>query len=180
MNRIHFVRVRKILFIIFSVGGASTISLLGGLGLESVQEKILPLIPLLIALPGLNTMAGDYAAIIAAHAGNPAERNITKKQLMKVIAKVMWINIVGIILLSVMLSARRGYIFEQIFMIKFVCFIIAGIISVIAAMFVITIALDKLLEKHRLNPDDVLIPVVTTISDIFMLGLIALAVQVIF
>jgi cation transporter-like permease len=173
-------RIRKLLFIIFSVGGASCISLIGGLGLESVQEKILPLVPLLIALPGLNTMVGDYAAIIAAHAGDPAERSNTKKQLAKAMTRVIWVNIIGILSLSIFLALHRGYVLEQLFLIKFVLFVVVAIVGVIAAMFSITIVLDKLLEKHRLNPDDVLIPIVTTISDIFMLGLIALAAGLIF
>jgi cation transporter-like permease len=175
MSLSTFHKLRKLGFIIFTVGGASAISLIGGLGLEAVHEQILPIIPLLIALPALNTMVGDYAATIAAHAGDPAERSTTKRTLLKAISKVIWINIAGVIALSLVLAARRGYALEQIFLIKFVCFVIIAMLSVIAVMFLITIVLDKLLEKNHLNPDDVLIPVVTTISDIFMLGLIALA-----
>lgn len=173
-------KFRKLAFIIFSVGGASCISLIGGLGLEAVQEKILPLVPLLIALPGLNTMVGDYAATIAAHAGDPAEQNTTKKKLIKAVSKVIWVNIIGILLLSILLSIRRGYVFEHAFLIKFVLFVVLAVISIIALMFSITTLLDKLLEKHRLNPDDVLIPIVTTISDIFTLGLVSLAVGLLF
>lgn len=173
-------KLRKLAFIIFSVGGASCISLIGGLGLEAVQEKILPLVPLLIALPGLNTMVGDYAATIAAHAGDPAERSSTKKQLVKAVSKVIWVNIIGILALSILLSIHRGYALEQSFLIKFVLFVVCAVIAVIAAMFVITTLLDKILEKRRLNPDDILIPIVTTISDIFMLGLVALAVWLVF
>ncbi len=180
MSLTMYHKIRKFLFIIFSVGGASCISLIGGLGLEAVQEKILPLVPLLIALPGLNTMVGDYAAIIAAHAGDPAERSTTKKQLAKAIARVIWVNIVGILMLSLLLAMYRGYIFELLFLIKFVLFVLFSVIGVIVAMFSITILLDKLLEKHHLNPDDVLIPIVTTVSDVFMLGLIALAATLLF
>lgn len=173
-------KLRKLIFIILSVGGASSVSLIGGLGLEAVQEKILPLVPLLIALPGLNTMVGDYAATIAAHAGDPAERANTKKQLIKAVSRVLWINIVGILLLSIVLSMQRGFIIEQLFLVKFIIFIVGAITGVITAMFIITIALDKVLERRHLNPDDVLIPVVTTISDVFMLGLVALSVVLLF
>lgn len=180
MSLTTYHKLRKLAFIIFSVGGASCISLIGGLGLEAVQEKILPLIPLLIALPGLNTMVGDYAATIAAHAGDQHERATSKKELVKAVSRVVWVNIIGIIVLSIALALSRGYILEAHFMIKFVLFVTGAIITVITAMFIITTALDKLLEKNHLNPDDVLIPIVTTISDICMLGLIALAVAFIF
>ncbi len=172
--------LRKLAFIILTVGGASCISLIGGLGLEAVQDKILPIVPLLIALPGLNTMVGDYAATIAAHAGDPAERSTSKRTLAIAIAKVVWINILGVIILSLLLAARRGYLLEQIFLIKFVVFVIIAMLGIIGVMFAITIVLDKLLEKKHLNPDDVLIPIVTTISDIFMLGIVALATLTLF
>lgn len=171
---------RKIFFIAFTTAAASCISLIGGLGLESVEYKILPLIPLLIALPALNTMVGDYAAIIAAHASDPAERKITKRILAKAVAKAIWVNIIGLLALSILLAWRRGYLFTNEFTIKFVLFVLFSMTTVIIAMFVITALLDKLLERRRLNPDDVLIPIVTSITDVFMLGLVTLAVWLIF
>ncbi|MCB9822136.1 magnesium transporter [Candidatus Nomurabacteria bacterium] len=63
---------------------------------------------------------------------------------------------------------------------KYVLFVIFSILSVILIMFIITVLLDKLLKHRAINPDDILIPIVTTISDIFMLGLIALAVKFLF
>lgn len=166
---------RQILFIIFTTGAASSISLIGGVGLEAVHQKILPLVPLIIALPALNTMVGDYAAIIAAHAGDPAEGKHTKKVLAKAIFKSIWVNIIGVLVLSIVIAVQRDYLFTSDFLIKFVLFTSLAMIGVIILMFGITIVLDKLLEKHRLSPDDVLIPVVTTITDLFMLGSVALA-----
>ncbi len=72
-------RLRKLSFIVLTVASASSVSLIGGLGLEAVQEQILPIVPLLIALPALNTMVGDYAAIIAAHVSDPTEQTGDKR-----------------------------------------------------------------------------------------------------
>ncbi len=168
-------RVRSIGFIAFTTGAASCMSLIGGLSLEAVQAKLLPLVPLIIALPALNTMVGDYAAIIAAHASDPAEQTTTKRELSKAISKAIWVNIIGIIILSVFIAWHRDYLFTSVFMIKFILFVIISMVTTIVAMFGLTTFLDKLLEKHRLNPSDILIPIVTSITDIFMLGLIALA-----
>lgn len=173
-------KLRRFSFIIISVAASSCVSLIGGLGLEAVLERILPIVPLLIALPGLNTMVGDYAATIAAHAGDPAERTTSKKELARAIAKAVWVNIIGIIVLSTIVAARRGYIFETAFIFKFIGFVIFSMLGIIVFMFVITAALDKLLESNRLNPDDVLIPIVTSITDVMMLGLIALSVWLVF
>lgn len=171
---------RRILFIALTTGAASCISLIGGIGLEAVQERILPLVPLIIALPALNTMVGDYAAIIAAHAADPAERTTTKRTLAKAIAKAMWVNIIGVLALSLILATQRGYVLSSVFLTKFIFFVAGAMIATIVVMFILTIILDKLLEKKRLNPDDILIPIVTSISDVLMLALVALAVVFLF
>lgn len=164
-----------LLFSAVTAGVASCLSMIGGIGIEAVQEKLLPIVPLIVALPALNTMVGDYAAIIAAHAGDPAERRHTKNHLMKAISRAVLVNIIGIIGLSLLVAAHRDYLLSATFVFRFSLFVIGAFASIILFMFVITSLLDKLLEKQRLNPDDILIPVVTTITDVLMLGLIAAA-----
>jgi cation transporter-like permease len=173
-------RETPLLFSALTAGAASCLSLIGGMGIEAVQGKLLPIIPLIVALPALNTMVGDYAAIIAAHAGDPAERTHTKRQLARAISRAMLVNIIGIIILSLIIAWRRGYVLTGDFGIRFILFIVIAFVGIITAMFAITAVLDRMLEKHRLNPDDILIPIVTTVTDILMLGLISLAVVTIF
>lgn len=180
MSISNYHKLRRFLFIVITVAATSSISLLGGIGLELVKEKILPLIPLIIALPALNTMVGDYSAIIASHAGDPKDTKKTRKKLIKALSRAIWVNILGIIILSLVLAARREYIFEQIFILKFVIFVVISMITTIVLMYAITRLLDKILEERKLNSDDVLIPVVTTVSDVMMLGLITLSVGLIF
>lgn len=172
--------LRSLIFIAFTTGAASCISLIGGVGLEAVQAKILPLVPLIIALPALNTMVGDYAAIIAAHAADPAERRGTKKKLAKAIAKAIWVNIIGVLVLSIIVAAQRGYLFSGGFVTKFVLFVIFSMLAIVAGMFGLTALLDRILENKRLNTDDILIPIVTSITDVAMLGLVVLSAWVLF
>lgn len=169
-----------VVFVVLSVGLASAISLIGGIGIELVQDKLLTIVPLLIALPALNSMVGDYATLIAAHAGNPAERTRSKRELISAMAPSLFVSTVFVIAMSLLLANRRGYPLESEFIFLFTSFVATSILVVVAAIFVLTVVLDKILVKHRLNPDDLLIPVVTTITDIFMLGLIALATVTIF
>lgn len=172
--------MRSIVFIGISAGLASCISLIGGIGLEIVAERLLPLVPLIVAMPALNTMAGDYAAIIAAHAGDPAEAKKSKKELIKAVSRAIWVNIIGVLILSIFIAYQRDYLFSTVFMTKFIVFVVVSMIAVVTAMFAITTILDKILEKQKLNPDDLLIPVVTSISDLLMLGLIALSAVILF
>lgn len=173
-------RRQSLIFIIVTTALASCISMIGGIGIEFTEKDLLPIIPLVIALPALNTMVGDYATIIAAHAGNPAQLGKTRRKLVKSIAKSTVVNIVGTIILSLVLAARRGFVQQDGFLLTFTAFVVVSVSVIVSVMFGITYLIDKILENHKLNPDDVLIPIVTTVTDVFMLGLIALAAKFIF
>ncbi|MGH7196426.1 MAG: magnesium transporter [Candidatus Saccharimonadales bacterium] len=168
-------RHNSLWFIVLTVAAASSVSLIGGIGLQAVEYKLLPLVPLVIALPALNTMVGNYATIIAAHTCDPFERKRTRKQLATAVSWSVLINIAGVVVLSLLLAARRNFAVDMWFVTKFAVFVAVAIIISVGFMFLITYLLDKVLEQRKLNPDDVLIPVVTSISDVLMLGLIAAA-----
>lgn len=176
MNNKH----TAIIFVIVTVGLASSLSLLGGLGIETVNESLLKITPLLIVLPALNSLVGDYATIIAAHAGNKDEAKKSKIRLAKAIVPSLIINCILITALGLFLGDKRGYDADSIFVAKYCMFVVTSIVVVVGMMFGITAILDRLLKNKALNPDDVLIPIVTTVTDIFMLGLIALSAVVLF
>lgn len=175
MANIETHKKSSLFFVILTVAGASSVSMIGGLGLEAVEEKLLTIIPLVIALPALNTMVGDYATVIAAHAGNPLERNKSFKKLGLAIAKSALVNIILMIILGSSLAIMRDYNFTGVLFAKYVLFISGSISLTVAFMFFSTLATDRLLRNKKVNPDDILIPVVTSISDVLMLGLVALS-----
>lgn len=154
-------------------GLASCISLVGGLSLELVADRLLPVIPLLIATPSLNNMVGDYAAIIAAHIGDPSDRERTRRDLMKLLSRVVLVNIFGLLMLSLLLAHSRGYIASTIFITKFAVFVVGVFAFMLLAMFAISIWLDRIVVKRQLDPDELLIPVVTSITDVAVLSLVA-------
>ena len=172
--------LRFILFVTFTTAAASILSLVGGIGLEAVSEQLLPLVPLIVAVPALNNMVGTYASVIAAHAADPEERVLNKKQLAHALTKTIWLNILAVIVLSLLVAYQRDYMFTAGFLYKFILFISLAIVGVVASIFALTTLLDKLLERRRLNPDDILIPIVTSLADVMMLVLIALAAYFLF
>ncbi len=176
MTKIH----RTFLFVAFTTALASSISLIGGIGLEHVSDRVLPLVPLIIAIPGLNDLVGDYASIIAAHAGDPSEGRRTKRALAKAIFKVIGVNIAAIIALSIGGAALRGFDFNATFVWRFIAFVAGSAILTVLFMFAVANVLDVVLKKRRINPDELLIPVITSIADIVMLLLVTLAVLTIF
>lgn len=171
---------RSFIFVSFTVACASALSLLGGIGLEAVATRILPLVPLLIAIPGLNDLVGDYASIIAAHHGGPNETKKTKKELFKAIFRVVGINVGFLILMSLVLASLRGYFLEPVFIAKFVLFIAGAVVLMIFMMFAVASFLEIALKNRRINPDELLIPITTSLADVFMLLLVTLSALTIF
>jgi cation transporter-like permease len=173
-------RLRSIITVALTTGLASALSLLGGIGLEHVSRQILPLVPLLIALPGLNDLVGDYASIIAAHTGDPSERRRSHRELSRAIFHVVGLNIAAIVGLSLIVALLRGYALNLLFALRFALFTAFAVLVVVAFIFWLNRFLDRLLVKHRYNPDDLLIPVSTSIADILMLAIISAAVVLVF
>ena len=172
--------VHSFLFIALTTAAASTLSVIGGLSIESVSDRLLPLVPLLIATPALNNLVGDYAAIIAAHTGDPSERERSKAELARIIFRILSLNIVAIISLSVIFAVMRDYLFTPTFVVKFVVFVTSAITTVVVFLFGLSAFLDRVLLHRKMNPDDLLIPIVTSVGDLLMLVLVALAVLLIF
>lgn len=180
MSKQSNLKFRHAVFALITIGIASSVSLIGGIGIEMVNKELVQIVPLLIALPALNSAVGDYATIIAAHAGEPEQRKRSRRELIKAVATVLCVSITFIMSISILLALQRGYEFTGDTLVTFMLFVTASMISVVIIMFFITFSLDALLVKAKWNPDDVLIAVVTTISDIFMLGMVALAVRYLF
>lgn len=173
-------KLYAVLLVMFSVAFTSSLSLFGGLGIELVGDKLLPIVPLVIILPALNSLVGDYATLIAAHAGSPAERNTTKMELVRAILPSVVFSCLFIIGTGLLLASGRNYALDMGFVVTFCAFVVTSTVLVISAMFFLTVVLDKALESSELNPDDVLIPIATALADVLMLGLIALAAVYVF
>lgn len=159
----------------FMIASASSVSLIGGLGLESIQDKLLPLVPLMMATPALNTMVGDYASVIAAHATKKENRTRKPHQLAWALLPSVLVNASAVSLFCLLIAFKEKYAMDAVFITKFLVFIFGSISAVVASMLIITVIVDKALEKKKANPDDVLIPIVTSVTDVMMLGLITAA-----
>jgi cation transporter-like permease len=170
---------RSIIFVVATIAAASSISMLGGIAIEVVADKLIPIIPLVIAMPTLNTMVGDYATIVASYEQAGAQGSI-RRSLYQAISKSVAINVVALIILSLGLAIKRGYEIDAGFATKYSLFIAASTILTVVSVFVIAKTLSRILKNNHLNADDVLIPVITSVTDALMLTLISISVLTIF
>lgn len=149
---------------------AASVGLAGGVALQSVEVQLLEVVPLLIALPAMNTMAGDYAALIASHAGDLYGKKILRRKLSLSLLGSVPLSIAGVIAMSTVLSTFEDFSFDQGFVLQFSLFIGVALSSVVLTVYGLTILLERYLTTRRVNSDDVLIPFGNVLSSVLMLG----------
>ena len=152
---------------------AAILSSLGGVGLKYSEEKILFFLPLMILLPALNGLVGDFGIVMVSRFTTLVYKKNFTKRLEK--AKLRHISrdlfIVGIImsfyisLLSGFISKISGFDFHLIFLIKLILIVLATVFFMIFLIFFISYFGIFYSYKRNIDPDDLLIPLTTSIAD---------------
>lgn len=154
---------------------ASFLSSIGGISLSIVREKVLLILPLLILLPALNNMVGDYGTIIASkfttwlYRGTIPPRWWKSKRLRNLLKNIFIIACLYSFLnafLASALSLYQGFsLTTSIFLkITFIGISTAAIIVIFLSFLVILVGI--FLYRRRLDPDNYLIPFATALADL--------------
>ncbi|MDO8556014.1 MAG: magnesium transporter [Nanoarchaeota archaeon] len=153
---------------------ASVIASLGGIGLEHIKEHLVTFLPFFIMLPALNGLVGDHSMIMVAkfttylnkhHKHLQGERHFIHHTIHDLLIAASFTTCY-IVLVSLILAAMQGFSFDAEFVLKMV--ITTAI--VIGTMFIITTTIAFIVgkyiwDKHE-DPDDVLLPITTSIADL--------------
>ncbi len=168
---------------------ASILSSIGGLGLKSIQDKLVLLVPLIIVLPALNGMIGNFGIIITAKFTTTLFEGKIKGRLLKtyfvrhLFKEIMPIALVAAIyisLLSCFIAYFKGYGFEWISLGKVLLITLISTITLVLIIFLIAIVYGYHVYKNNEDPDDVLIPITTAIADLGTMVIFSLSVYLIF
>ena len=167
---------------------ASIITSIGGIALQSIQQHLITFLPFLIMLPALNALVGDFGIILVsklttylyAHKKNlQGEKHYVHHLLRDVIIAASFTTCY-IVLLSLVLATLQGFSFNADFVIKMV--IITAL--VIAIMLLITGAIACFFSlyawKHHEDPDDVLLPITTSIADLGSMIALSILINIFF
>jgi len=102
---------------------ASVIGLIAGLFLRSVQDRLLVILPLIIILPALNGMIGDFGMIMISRFSTALyEKKINKdgvhskiiKHLFKEVIPISIFSAIYISVLATLISHLRGFAFNAL------------------------------------------------------------------
>jgi len=168
---------------------ASVISSFGGIAIENIKTLFISIIPLVILLPTLNDIIGDYGTIISSrfstmlHEGK-AEKNPWKdKEVQELFLQIM---IVAIILALISSSAAlaisyfSNYAVTMQVIIKILTITLLDVAILVFILFIISIIAGIYFFKKGEDPNNFLIPITTSVADFGNMIILLLLIKLFF
>ena len=153
----------------------SIISSFGGLALEHIKTAFLSMVPLLILLPTLNDMIGDYGTIISSkfstmlHEGKIHKNIFRNKEVRYLFHQIMLIAVITSIFsyfLALVISYFMSYNLDYSIAIKIFLLVMLDVVLLIIILFFIALAAGLYFYKKNEDPNNFLIPITTSIADL--------------
>ncbi len=153
---------------------ASILSSFGGMMIEQIKHVFISFTPLIILLPALNAMFGDYGMIISSRfstmlhegkVGNLWWKNIELKKLFVKILIVSLITIFLSVVFSFVVSVFAGYVLDFSAAYKILLIIFLDSFLLLSILIFITPFAGLYFFKKQEDPNNFLIPITTSIAD---------------
>ncbi len=168
---------------------ASILSSMGGFGLNSIQNKLFTILPLIILLPALNSMIGGYGAIVSSkfttmlYLGKIRGKWWNNENLHKLFFTILIIAIISSVYMSVLsagIAYLKGYQITSGLILKMVEISLVSAIILVSLIFTISISVGLLIYRKKEDPNNFLIPIATSIGDLGSMGIFSLLVFLLF
>lgn len=173
----------KVLFL------ASAISSLGGMGLQLVETKFITIIPLLVLLPALNDMIGDFGSVVgskfsvALFRGFIGEKWWKSRFLNELFFAVLAIAVISSMyvgLLAWAIAVLQGTAFSYLLLSRTLQVSLLATVLLTVIIFAISIIGGLAIFRKKEDPNNFLIPMTTSIADFGSMILLAVLVAYFF
>ncbi len=168
---------------------ASIISSFGGLAIEEIKTLFVSIIPLIVLLPTLNDMIGDYGSIVSSKFStmlheNQANGNLWKNKKLRVLfAQIVFISTFTALLsssIALIISHFSGYSVAPNVALKVFLIALIDVVLLVNLLFFTSVIAGKYFFKKQEDPNNFLIPISTSIADFGNMMVLALLVMVFF
>ena len=169
---------------------ASIISSIGGIFLQDVESIIIAVIPILIMLPALNDMVGDFGTTFSVkfttllYLGAIKKDNILKskevRNLIKTLYKVSIISALYMAALSLIIAAFKKFSLNFTIILKIFIITLIVTLVIITIIAVISLFLGVYVFKKKQDPNNFLIPVTTALGDLGNMFILSVLVRILF
>lgn len=153
---------------------ASIISSIGGIGLQSIQEKIITIAPLLILVPALNDMVGDFGTIVSSKFTTmiymrKVHSGWWKSELLRrLLVRVLIISAVAsayLGMLSYAVAYYNGFVFDFLILFKVISLSFFSSTLLVGLICFISVVGGLYIYHKKEDPNNFLIPITTSIAD---------------
>ena len=150
------------------------LSSFGGLALEHIRSIFISVVPLVVLLPALNDMLGDYGIIISSRFTNLLYTGEIKGKLLSNVAlRKLFLQVIIISLITAIISAAAALAvpyfsnYHLTFDVVYKVFLIGIIDTLLIVIFLFFISLigGMYIYKKNEDPDNFLIPITTSVAD---------------
>lgn len=154
---------------------ASIVSTIGGIGLQALQDKIILIIPLLVMLPALNDMIGDFGTIVSSRFATDlylgkVNRSWWKSKivnkLLKSIMVIAFITSFYISILSTAFSVYRGFPVDMLLFLKILLISLTTTMIIVGIVFFLSVIGGLYIYSKKKDPNNFLIPLTTSVADL--------------
>lgn len=168
---------------------ASVMSSLGGLALESVKSMLAAIIPLVVLLPAVNDMIGDYGTIISSrfstmlHEGKvrgPWWKNKPMRKLLAQMLVVAAVTAVAAALMALGVSGMSSGFSSTTLALKILAVTLIDVMVMVSLLFVIAVVSGLHFFRKREDPSNFLIPITTSVADFANMVILAVMIVVLF
>ena len=168
---------------------ASIISSIGGISLQFMQDKILVIIPLLILVPAMNNMVGDFGCIVSSKfttmlylgkVGRKWWRSRHLHRLFLIILVSSFIMSVFIGVAASVISYWQGFQLSFEVFLKILAIAVLSNLILVGAIFCVSIIGGLGIYRKNEDPNNFLIPIATSVADLLNLVIFAILVGMFF
>ncbi len=168
---------------------ASIISSVGGVSLEYIKNNFIALIPLIVLLPILNDMIGDYGIVVSSkfssmlHEGLLNKKKLFNQKLTNLFFEILSIALLTALfaaILSLIVSLFSNYTFNLLIALKVLLVALLDSMILVAILFFISIYFGLYYYQKEEDPNNFLIPITTSIADFGNMLLLSMLIIIIF
>lgn len=150
-------------------------SLGGGLALEHSKETLFALSPFIVLLPAMNDMIGDFGIIVSSRVAEHVYRDELRTawwrdpEIHRLFAQVVsaaLLSAVFVAVLALAITATRGDVATASFAVTVVGIVLLDTLILTTTVFVLAVLAGLATFKRGTDPNNVLIPITTSVADV--------------
>lgn len=168
---------------------SALLSTLGGFALEKVKLIFITIVPLVILLPTLNDLVGDYGTIVSARISTLLHEGLLGKHWWKnKEVRILYLQLLVVasltsllsVFISLLLSLSLNYKLSLALALKIAAVVVFDGLFLVSLIFLVVVSSGIYLFKNQEDPNNFLIPVSTSVADLANMVVLAVLVLTLF